>query len=878
MPFPITKPLLACLGVVMLWFSPWWMSGKNLAPLDITHEMMEPWRAGNEEITAKNHIVSDSVTQYLIYRMIAAEDYRREGWVGWSSLTYGGTAQHANTMALYGDWSMQLHRWFDFWTAWHLGLMAQVMLAAVGMLLWLRGRGVAAGWAVCGALLFAANSQFVTWINHRWALGAFCWVPWILWSIDTHRKRGAAGETPAPRGPGVSPGADALGCNNGEQNSGVGFLGAPTSSLAREWDAHGSSPTASSLAFSFAMPTRTSALPGELVATGNHPETTGLGVSPEDPDTRAHKFSRFPVFLTPIFIALAFLGGTLQHMALVVLVVMAVWLEEAVQIGWRKWREQIMPLARYAGWGMIGLALSAPVWLPAADAFITTHKLGIHTGLHGRHEGIYPVGPLQPLFNFAAYPGQIFPSIFGRSDSLDLLKLFKSELFYVMYFGSLPVLIGFMAAWKKRVPLIAKILVISGLLLPLTPLVRLLYQRLYLLFIIGGIYAFVHWMQHANNDAKRRLLKWATGLTTVATGCWLLASMVMQWQRSRLEEAIHGRIAGMGDGSSFGFFSDWMHGRTDKFIADLFIWSPHHLLPLALWLMILAGLWISLPMRDCGRDARPTWLGRLARSLPPRTGHAIIGVAVVLEVMLFASKWIVWTDPAKHPLFPETAESAILREHVGRDGRTTTLIHPTHHMARTPFVPNTLAAYGISTIRGYDSIVPDGINLVAMQGADPQALGNVGVTHLITWPGNPDVPQGWVETASTPSMQLYQNPFAVPRYAGIPIDESEPWIALRETTGLENRREIEVPAGLASLRIAENHGAGWQYRLDEGAWTGVARADNGSMTIRLATSSAATLELRYHPPLRRAGFALAGLAGIAWFTVAAITGRRLHPQ
>ena len=747
---------------MLAWFSPWWIGGKVLAPLDLQNRMMSPWRGGNETEFAKNHIVSDAVDQYLVYRLVAERDYRREGWVGWSSLTYGGTAQYANTMALYFDWTMQLHRWFDFWTAWHLGLMGQVMLAAGGMFLFLRGRSIAGLWACCGALAYAANSQFVTWIYHRWALSAFCWVPWILWAIDGYRR--------------------------GNRNC---------------W------------------------------------------------------------MVVPLFIAMAFLGGTLQHAALVALAVACMWAEEAVlQHSTSKTqnpKSKIAPqwpiLGRYLIWGILGTGLAAMMLLPCIDAFLTSNRLGIHMGMHGNAEnGIYPQGWLQPLFNLAAYPFQIFPSVLGRCDSVDVLKLFKSELFYVFYFGSLPVLIGFLAFGRKDSPPLARVLIGAGLLLPLTPLVRVLYQRLFLLFILGGILAFVHFMQSTSRETRLRVFRitgWITGLGTLA---WLGLSMVLRFHPA-LTDPIRSKILSDGGGSSFGFFHGWIALRADRFIGDLFIWSPQQILPLACFATALVGLRWTAAHGDGWRRAGAWW----------------VVLAVIAEVTLFGSRWAAWTDPAKDPLFPTTPETTALREHVGRDGRVTTLIHPTAHMARTPFIPNTLFAYGIATISGYDSIVPDGMILPNEDAGNSARLGRLGVSHLITWPGNPDVEADWKPVWKSASMELYENTLGMPRYAGFRAEqdkegffagESPKSIKLEEKLGLENRRILDVPEGVPWIRIAENQSAGWEYRIGpSNTWLPVERGRDASMVLRNPQPDQATrIEMRYDPPLRSLGLLVSGIS------------------
>ena len=750
--------LAICLAVVLAWFSPWWAGGRNLAPLDLANEMMQPWRGEGEPGIAKNHFVSDNISVILGYHLFAAESYGKEGWVGWSDLSYGGTALYADTMALFDDWTMQLYRWFDFWTAWHLGLMGQVLLAACGMVLLLRGRGADALWSTCGGLIYAANSQFVTWISHRFALGPFCWVPWIIWSIDRYRA-------------------------------------------------------------------------------GN----------------------RWSWGAVPVFIALAFLGGTLQHVVIVALAVVVCWGDEAWKT-WKargttgNWARQAKLLGRYAIWGLLGSGIAALMLIPCTDELLTSNKLGLHTGLYGHaKDSIYPQGILQPLFNLAAYPFQVFPSVLGRCDSMDVLKLFKSNLFFVAYIGFLPTLFAFLALGRRQTGTLERLLIVVGLFLALTPAVRFLYQRLFLLFLLGGTMAFVAYMGRSGDESRRRLCKLTAWTSGALAAIWLAGSAGMALFGKDLLASLHESVLRIGGKSSFGGAHAWMEMRVDNFIGDLFIWSPQQMVPL---LLLALGLW------GLGWTASRSSNRR-------RAGSVLLACAILLEVTTFAARWVTWSDPAKSPLFPVTPEVTELQKNVNRDGRVTILIHPTEHMSRTPFVPNTLSPYGIEAITGYGSVVPDGMILPNETPGDAEKLGRFGVSHLITWPGNPDVPDGWRRLWDSPAMELYANELALPRYVAFRTErEKDDFIAgnarahvpVRETTGRQNTRHIEVPAGSRWVRIAENQADGWEYKLaDSNSWLPVLRAADASMLMAVNSGgNGTTIEMRYRPPLRRLGFQITG--------------------
>ena len=180
---------LAWIGLLLLFFFPVVFQGKVLAPLDILDHLMRPWSDGAGGFGVHNAFVYDAISQYLPYDWAVFQSIRQDGYIGWNPYVYGGYALLENTMLCPGDWHHQLYRFFDFWTAWDLGIILQFSIAGFGVLLMLRDEGLPAWAALVGAVSFAFYSQHVLWIYHRWVLGASCWFPWIVWAIRRARRK-----------------------------------------------------------------------------------------------------------------------------------------------------------------------------------------------------------------------------------------------------------------------------------------------------------------------------------------------------------------------------------------------------------------------------------------------------------------------------------------------------------------------------------------------------------------------------------------------------------------------------------------------------------------------------------------------------------------
>lgn len=179
----------AFLGLLLVFFFPVAFQGKVLAPLDILDHLMRPWSDGAGGFGVHNAMVYDAISQYLPYDWAVCQSLKQDGFIGWNPYVYGGYALLENTMLCPGDWHHQLYRFFDFWTAWDLGIVLQFAIAGMGMVLMLCAEKATPAAALLGAVCYAFYSQHTTWLYHRWVLGASCWFPWMVWAIRKARAK-----------------------------------------------------------------------------------------------------------------------------------------------------------------------------------------------------------------------------------------------------------------------------------------------------------------------------------------------------------------------------------------------------------------------------------------------------------------------------------------------------------------------------------------------------------------------------------------------------------------------------------------------------------------------------------------------------------------
>ena len=723
--------VLFLVGLTSGFFSPWLVGGKVLAPLDWLNQFCLPWVTA-EKIQVKNHFVSDCVTQVLLFRKTGEESFRESGFMGWDDRSLGGSAQYANTTWYAFDWTFQLHRFFEFWTAWHLGLAGQFLLAGLGLYFYLRMLGIPFWAALPCAVAYMWNSHFIHWMYHRHGLGGFCWIPWFLCFLEKWKR--------------------------GSQSA--------------FWPALGS-------------------------------------------------------------LCLSILGLSLQYHTFLGIVLLGILVEGNGASDLTRGRWRIFWLI------VMAMLLTAFMTLPCLQAFLENQGSSNNRGAWGYEEGWG-----QPWLNALSYLFNLFPFPLGQTNALDGWKLFKNNLFDVIYIGSIPLVAGVLGLAKKGCPKRIRFWCLLALGVSLSPLVGFLYRRVLIVFVLGALCAAGLWLAQASPELLKKTARRILLAAGIGYSFWFLGSFFLLHEKNFLIEKFYllmdptCSLIGTKEG-------EWIRARSVRFFEGLLAWDWRNLS--AAGLIISGGLVL---------------LGHAKQKLPHTVTGVLLAVIVAAETAIYASGWVVWTDPTRYPAYARTE----LMEEIIRAVESGRVVLEETDQRKEYFPPNTFLASGVAMMNGYESIKPCGMTqFYGHRYWDVKEAGRMGITHGLQKTCSP-VPPRWQVVWERADARLLKNPFAFPRYAGL----RQAWderVGLADVTPVRlisttrNRRILEIPAGISHVRIAENYGLGWIFKEGNSTWRWVIRAQDGSMVVPLADTAARaqSLQLRYVPAFSILG----GLLGLS---------------
>lgn len=759
-------------AILVCAFLPCLLHQRVLAPLDIVQAFYEPWTrfsADSKMGGPHNHFATDAVDRYLGWQHIAAVSFKEDGYVGWNPLTFGGRPEYANTMGLYFDWTMQLHRLLGFWDAWDLGLLFQFAIAGIGMLFFLRSQSLSPSACLAGAIAYAGNSQFVVWIYCRYALGSFCWVPWLLWELERTRR-------------------------------------------------------------------------------GSKMSALGLSV----------------------ITALAFLGGSLQYDSFILLVILC------VVLSWQFGPARPRKVAIKEG-GLIlastglALVLSALMLVPCTQGFFDNAAVG-----HNRAVLTYKEGMLEPVLHPVIVICSAFPTALGSVRTLDLTKLFKGDYTEILYFGFLPVVIAFYCLMRKTTPLAARLLMLFGLVLPETPAEGLLYHRVSLLFIVGGVWAFADYWDKVDPESARSFAKRALLVFLIISILWTICSVFVTAKHVVIVDLLKRQVASRLSDAQFGMFKQWIMDRTAKWVTDFPIWSAKQLLP---W--ILAGASLLLL--------------RLRYKFPKHYATYALTAVLTPQVLIFAADWVTLSPRPLGTVLPANAEIERVKQLVGKER-----VYLVPAEGKPPLLPpNTLSTYDIATLQDSESIWPRTMWYKAGYAVTPEVLSRQAVRFAIVQKGaaterdcwyphatsdirspsggwdlrlliarisvysaytqdhtRPDslaakiardagVSACWPLIYSGTSFDVFRNDQAVPRYLAITNSRAVPAQVISETF---NYRRLRLPLGTESVRVSENWAQGWRYRTDDSDWYPAVQSSDMSIIIpHIRSDRTGIVELKFKP-------------------------------
>lgn len=570
------------------------------------------------------------------------------------------------------------------------------------------------------------------------------------------------------------------------------------------------------------------------------------------------KSPSFRQLLLPVFLALALLGGSLQHMVFIVVACSCLIAGSIPKLS------KTLKSTPYAvGWFcafIVALGIAAFAIVPQVQGYLTNIDIG-HTrgGLGYKH------GALQPLLNFFAIPLQIWPWLVGDNHSIDGWRLLKSNFMHLAYLGSIPMLLGVCGLFIPSMPRQAKWLVVVGLLIPITPLVGPLYHRVQLVFLLGAAWMFAEMLAALPRITTTRFVKYWS-LFVILIGFFLLVGTCLpQRVINPIQNQVVAKSLQAAEKSQFGNDPAWIANRARNWVDRFSLSNPRTAWTYGLLLLGSAGLALS---SSNGKN-RQYW------------GNLAIMGSVTLELFTFFQSWTTFSNPEQ--LRPQNQSIDQVRDLAG-----TSYVYQGHgksSSADTFAAPNLLSLYNVRSIDAYESIQYRTVAMKLPESPPEQLLTLAGVKLSIQRANNApyEGTVNWPIVASlAENFTVRQNPEALPAVMGgsdsVPQTVEQLMPSLRKASEVAsvretmNRMEFDWPAGAEWIRVAQNWHPGWHWKADDGPWVAVQEGPDAACWISKPNSECRHVELKFFP--RPQWLVLTSISiFVMWLAFALITKR-----
>jgi hypothetical protein len=534
-----------------------------------------------------------------------------------------------------------------------------------------------------------------------------------------------------------------------------------------------------------------------------------------------------------VFLALSFLGGSLQTAAFSFILLLGFTLsyrdENSASLRQR--------LARFTYVFIGGFLLSMIMWLPTLELFFNVVFQGGSLNSSSYYETYSFTSRILSLFLTASFYA---PQLAGGAQTFGIKNVLGVDMndfnggigFLPMFCGS----IGLLYAYRRKPNLRPfAIIVLLGFLLPIaTPLFPFLYHRFFIVATLGlcilGADVF--------DDIIKGRLGWKElkKFFIIAAGiCVIMLLSIGIWQviLSTKFDFIYGKLYALIESkvkdSSFGAGNEnWMLGRVGKTLSYFSISSPAMIVTISTLITVPLFLFLYLKQK-----------------ITRRSFVCFSVIITFLQLGHFAYDWLPSVDVNRFPLYPEHKVISYLREH-SKNWRFVSVCD--RNQDRNILPPNISGIYGISDLRGYESMTCRSFSAMLdknklQEHVDARLLGLASVKYIVA-SKHVLLSNDLTSLFETDSLIVLENKRALPRaymvYTGTVMASDE------DVTKEMLRDTYDGKTGLFTSSTGEKV---FSSAPDTTSTTQVVCDDNESVSINASTASPGYLILTdtYYP-------------------------------